>query len=101
MSDFWKDKDYHMIGGRCSGKTTSLLHAAELRNIKNIVMAEPQIGKQRERELGFPEGTFNFINYKDFDPLKMREGFLIDEIDDFLHYLFRGYKGFTMSSQEY
>jgi len=101
MSEFWKDKDYHMIGSRCSGKTTSLLYAAELRGIKNIVMAESQVGKLKEQELGYPEGTFNFINYKDFDPLTMKEDFLIDEVDNFLHYLFRGYRGFTMSSQEY
>ena len=100
MNDFWKDKDYHMIGSRGSGKTTSLLYAAELRNIKNIIMAEPRIGKQREKELGFPEGTFNFIPYKDFNPL-MRDNFLIDEIDKFLHYFFSGYRGFSMSSQEF
>lgn len=101
MIEFWKDKDYHMVGGRCSGKTTSLLYAAKLRGIKNIIISEPQIGKLREKELGFPEGTFNFISYKDFDPLRTRKGFLIDEIDSFLHYIFSGYRGFTMSSQEY
>ena len=101
MSDFWKDKDYHMIGSRCSGKTTSLLYAAELRGIKNIVMAEPQVGKLKEQELGYPEGTFNFISYTNFDSLDVVDGFLIDEIDNFLHHRFFGYRGFTMSSQEF
>lgn len=100
MSDFWKNKDYHIIGSRGCGKTASLLRAAQVRNIKNIIIIDPKVGIEKEKELGYPEGTFNFIGYKDFNP-RMKDDFLIDEIDNFLHYLFSGYRGFSMSPQEF
>lgn len=100
MNNFWENKDYHIMGSRGCGKTASLLRAAQNRGIKNIIIFDEKVGKEKEKELGYLEGTFNFISYKNFNPLNL-DDFLIDEIDNFLHYLFRGYRGFTMSLQEY
>ena len=88
---------YYCIGSRGSGKTCSLIRMAKYCNVSIIVMSCPQYGEQKAKEMGI-EGI-KFVSYHSFfdDVELQREKFFIDEIDDYLQTIYRGFSGYSNS----
>lgn len=102
MSNFYKNKDYHIIGSRCCGKTTSLIINAELRNIHYILTESSdavKLGNLLVEAMGYKDKNIKFVPYD--EAIKIDEDFLIDDIDKFLHSQYQGFRGFSMSTKEY
>ena len=62
MSNFYKNKDYHIIGSRCCGKTTSLIANAELRNIHYILteLSGVKLGNLLVEAMGYKDKNIKF-----------------------------------------
>lgn len=99
-SNYFNKQYFHLFGSRCSGKTVGAIISMDLYDAKTIVMMNPEIGKLRLQELGIERQDLHFISYKDF----INQGchcdtkFFIDEIDTFMQYLCKNYRGCTLTT---
>ena len=87
---------FYVAGLRACGKTTSAILNADLFGYNTIVMATPEYGRMKAEEYGVKGLTF--ISYKEFIEKGCDQLFVIDEIDNFLLFLNKNYRGHTKTT---
>lgn len=91
------DKLFHISGTRCCGKTTSAIINAEYYGYKVIVTQCPPYCSMKAKEMNI--NNLKFISYTDFINNGCDEPFVIDEIDNFMLFMNKNYKGHTNTTR--
>lgn len=102
VADYFDNRIFHLWGTRASGKTMGAICSMDLYGVKTMVMSCPRIGKERLKELGIEREDLHFISYQQFidQGCKCDTKFFIDEIDNFLLFLCKNYRGHTATTRD-